>query len=242
MEGTSTHHPICTVCLAPNLHGSPRRHRVDRMDSRFTVTTRFGKSSLRGNQHGCNFCSPTCCPSVVVRRGVLSRFLITASKDLTARVYSLHPHAKFAPLILAGHRDAVVGAFFSPIDKRVRCVRIAQAAKITHDCNHQLTNISVPCVVVFLVVALGSIPSSTSCPLLSCSQCRKTVPFLCGIGFPMMRPPSKRKTRKLKRPPQQVCILLFAAVTCHQQQRFFVGCFAHFFCGTLIFVRQSGAS
>jgi periodic tryptophan protein 2 len=50
---------------------------------------------------------------------MVNRFLITASKDLTARVYSLHPHPSFTPLVLAGHRDAVVGAFFSPVDKRL---------------------------------------------------------------------------------------------------------------------------
>jgi periodic tryptophan protein 2 len=49
--------------------------------------------------------------------------MITSSKDLTARVFSLHPTKNFTPLILAGHRDAVVNVFFSHSDKRVRsCV------------------------------------------------------------------------------------------------------------------------
>jgi periodic tryptophan protein 2 len=42
-----------------------------------------------------------------------SRFFVTASKDLTARVWSLNPEDGFVPTTLAGHRQSVVGAWFS---------------------------------------------------------------------------------------------------------------------------------
>lgn len=42
-----------------------------------------------------------------------SRFFISASKDLTARIWSLTPEEGFVPTVLSGHRQAVVGAYFS---------------------------------------------------------------------------------------------------------------------------------
>ncbi|BCS27640.1 snoRNA-binding rRNA-processing protein PWP2 [Aspergillus puulaauensis] len=42
-----------------------------------------------------------------------SRFLLTASKDLTARVWSLDPEDGFEPTTLSGHRQGVRAAFFS---------------------------------------------------------------------------------------------------------------------------------
>ncbi|KAE8150192.1 WD40-repeat-containing domain protein, partial [Aspergillus avenaceus] len=42
-----------------------------------------------------------------------SRFLLTASKDLTARVWSLDPEEGFEPTTLAGHRQGVKAAYFS---------------------------------------------------------------------------------------------------------------------------------
>lgn len=42
-----------------------------------------------------------------------SRFFLTASKDLTARIWSLDPEDGFMPTVLAGHRTAVHGAWFS---------------------------------------------------------------------------------------------------------------------------------
>ncbi|RAQ52310.1 periodic tryptophan protein 2 [Aspergillus flavus] len=42
-----------------------------------------------------------------------SRFILTASKDLTARVWSLDPEEGFEPTTLAGHRQGVKAAFFS---------------------------------------------------------------------------------------------------------------------------------
>lgn len=41
-----------------------------------------------------------------------SRFLLTASRDLTARVWSLDPEEGFEPTTLAGHRQGVMAAYF----------------------------------------------------------------------------------------------------------------------------------
>lgn len=42
-----------------------------------------------------------------------SRFILSASKDLTARIWSLNPEEGFVPTTLGGHRKAVLGAWFS---------------------------------------------------------------------------------------------------------------------------------
>jgi periodic tryptophan protein 2 len=42
-----------------------------------------------------------------------SRFFLSASKDLTARIWSLDPEPGFTPTVLAGHREAVYAAWFS---------------------------------------------------------------------------------------------------------------------------------
>ncbi|KAK7730427.1 U3 snoRNP protein [Cytospora paraplurivora] len=42
-----------------------------------------------------------------------SRFFLSAAKDLTARIWSLNPEEGFIPTVLSGHRQAVVGAYFS---------------------------------------------------------------------------------------------------------------------------------
>lgn len=42
-----------------------------------------------------------------------SRFLITTSKDLSARVWSLNPEEGFVPTVLSGHRQEVKAAWFS---------------------------------------------------------------------------------------------------------------------------------
>lgn len=42
-----------------------------------------------------------------------SRFFLSSSKDLTARIWSLDPEDGFTPTILAGHRTAVYAAWFS---------------------------------------------------------------------------------------------------------------------------------
>lgn len=42
-----------------------------------------------------------------------SRFFLSTSKDLTARIWSLNPVEGFVPTTLAGHRTAVIGGWFS---------------------------------------------------------------------------------------------------------------------------------
>lgn len=42
-----------------------------------------------------------------------SRFFLSTSKDLTARIWSLNPEDSFVPTTLAGHRECVVGGWFS---------------------------------------------------------------------------------------------------------------------------------
>ncbi|PNP48336.1 periodic tryptophan protein 2 [Trichoderma gamsii] len=42
-----------------------------------------------------------------------SRFFLTASKDLTARIWSVEPEEGFVPTILGGHKQNVIGAWFS---------------------------------------------------------------------------------------------------------------------------------
>lgn len=42
-----------------------------------------------------------------------SRFFLSASRDLTARIWSLDPEEGFIPTTLGGHRQAVLGAWFS---------------------------------------------------------------------------------------------------------------------------------
>jgi periodic tryptophan protein 2 len=42
-----------------------------------------------------------------------SRFILSAAKDLTARIWSLDPEEGFVPTTLAGHREGVLGAYFS---------------------------------------------------------------------------------------------------------------------------------
>ncbi|KAF7914396.1 uncharacterized protein EAF01_000802 [Botrytis porri] len=42
-----------------------------------------------------------------------SRFFLSAAKDLTARIWSLDPEETFIPTTLAGHREGVMGAWFS---------------------------------------------------------------------------------------------------------------------------------
>ena len=42
-----------------------------------------------------------------------SRFILSASKDLTARIWSLDPEEGFVPTTMSGHREGVLGAYFS---------------------------------------------------------------------------------------------------------------------------------
>lgn len=49
-----------------------------------------------------------------------SRFLLSASRDLTARVWSLDKEDGFEPTTLAGHRQGVVAAYFNAEQESVR--------------------------------------------------------------------------------------------------------------------------
>ena len=49
-----------------------------------------------------------------------SRFFLSAAKDLTARIWSLDPEEDFVPTTLAGHREGVLGAWFSSSQEEVR--------------------------------------------------------------------------------------------------------------------------
>ncbi|GME91702.1 unnamed protein product [[Candida] boidinii] len=48
-----------------------------------------------------------------------SRFLVSTSKDLTARIFSLHSEDKDVKMILSGHRDYVVKAFFDKTQEMI---------------------------------------------------------------------------------------------------------------------------
>lgn len=48
------------------------------------------------------------------------RFFLTSSKDMTARLYTLYPVEGYRPKTFAGHREAVVNAYFSDDHKTVR--------------------------------------------------------------------------------------------------------------------------
>lgn len=48
-----------------------------------------------------------------------SRFFLSSAKDLTARIWSLDPEEGFIPTTLAGHREGVLGAWFSSDQEQV---------------------------------------------------------------------------------------------------------------------------
>jgi periodic tryptophan protein 2 len=48
-----------------------------------------------------------------------SRYLLSAGKDLTARIWSLDHEQNFVPTTLAGHREGLLGAWFSGDEKSV---------------------------------------------------------------------------------------------------------------------------
>ncbi|KAI9758433.1 MAG: hypothetical protein M4579_003062 [Chaenotheca gracillima] len=51
-----------------------------------------------------------------------SRFFLTSSKDLTARIWSLDPEEEFQPTTLAGHKEGVQGAWFSKDQEKIYTV------------------------------------------------------------------------------------------------------------------------
>lgn len=50
-----------------------------------------------------------------------SRFFLSAAKDLTSRIWSLDPEDGFVATTLAGHREGVLGAWFSSNQEEVGC-------------------------------------------------------------------------------------------------------------------------
>ncbi|GAA5878597.1 hypothetical protein JCM16303_002136 [Sporobolomyces ruberrimus] len=51
-----------------------------------------------------------------------SRFFLTSSKDMTARLYTLYPVEGYRPKTFAGHRDQVIAAYFSKDHKTIYTV------------------------------------------------------------------------------------------------------------------------
>ena len=51
-----------------------------------------------------------------------SRFFVSASKDLTARIWSLDPEEGFGPTVLAGHREGVRNVWFSKSQESIYTV------------------------------------------------------------------------------------------------------------------------
>ena len=49
-----------------------------------------------------------------------SRFFLSAAKDLTARIWSSDPESGFVPTTLAGHREGVLGVWFSSSQEEVQ--------------------------------------------------------------------------------------------------------------------------
>lgn len=47
------------------------------------------------------------------------RYFITSSRDMTARLFTLHPLEGFRPKTFAGHKDAVLNAYFSSDNRTV---------------------------------------------------------------------------------------------------------------------------
>lgn len=49
-----------------------------------------------------------------------SRFFLSAAKDLTSRIWSLNPEQDFTSTVLSGHRESLLGAWFSSDQETVR--------------------------------------------------------------------------------------------------------------------------
>lgn len=49
-----------------------------------------------------------------------SCFLLSAAKDLTSRIWSLNPEQRFSSTVLSGHRESLLGAWFSSDQEAVR--------------------------------------------------------------------------------------------------------------------------
>ena len=60
-----------------------------------------------------------------------SRFFLSSAKDLNARIWSLDPEEAFVPTTLAGHREGVVGAWFSNDQESVSKKLLASKTLLT---------------------------------------------------------------------------------------------------------------
>lgn len=70
-----------------------------------------------------------------------SRFLLSASRDLTARMWSLDPEEGFVPTTLGGHREGVIGAWFSQ-DQETVCLPSVSILNEICSCHSQIYTIS----------------------------------------------------------------------------------------------------
>jgi len=61
----------------------------------------------------------------------LLRCFISTSRDMTARLYTLHPLDGFRPKTFAGHKDAVMNAYFSQDEKTVCIWCVSQRHLLT---------------------------------------------------------------------------------------------------------------
>lgn len=105
---------IRTVQLASSVHWSLRRCVVDYMECGFEVCL--------------NYC---CVPYLEILTSSFShRFFLTTSKDMTGRLYTLYPVEGYRPKTFAGHRDAVLNAYFSADHKSV-CPSFFSACSIS---------------------------------------------------------------------------------------------------------------
>jgi hypothetical protein len=55
-------------------------------------------------------------------RGADDRYFLSTSRDMTARLWTLDPLEGFKPKSFGGHRDVVLGAWFSKDEKTVRLI------------------------------------------------------------------------------------------------------------------------
>lgn len=53
-----------------------------------------------------------------------SRFFLSSAKDLTARMWGVNSQEEFTPTTLGGHREAVIGTWFSADQEAVSCLRV----------------------------------------------------------------------------------------------------------------------
>ncbi|KAF9103242.1 hypothetical protein BGX29_003624 [Mortierella sp. GBA35] len=70
-----------------------------------------------------------------------SKYFLTTSKDMSARVYSTNPIEGFVPFTLSGHRDSVIGAWFSKEQDTIYTVSKDGAL---FEWRHQLINPKAP--------------------------------------------------------------------------------------------------